>query len=677
MADRNRMSIDDLWALQRIGVPTLSPDGQRACVAVTRYDMEENKGRTRLHLLSIGGDRARVLTRGENDTDPQWSPDGEWIAFAGKRGDDEEAQVYLISPDGGEAKRLTSIATGAGMLRWFPDGKRMAFISWVWPDLKGEKAQAARYKEHKEAKVKAHVSERMSYRYWDHWMTDGREPHVLCVDVATGRTRDLLHGTGLCLPIQDPAVEHFDLSPDGRELALTIDVADEPKWGNDFDIAVVNVGDRKPKWTNLTAGSKRSNSDPRYSPDGKSIAWLSADLRRSLDDQARLVVHDRSSGTRRTLLPRWDRRPAHIAWSPDSQALYFLAEDQARQPLWRIGLGERTAKKIAGEGTVQGFAQSADGSRIAFLRSTLATPPAVFACKPDGGEAVRIESLNDKLLGKLRLGAAKEFEIKGWGGESMHMWVVYPPEFDAKKKWPLLHLIHGGPHSAWPDFFHFRWNAHLFAAQGYVTVCANYHGSTGWGQAYIDSITGRFGQKEFADVEAATDFLLAQGYIDGERLFASGGSYGGYMVAYMNGHTTRYRAYVCHAGCYDWMSMMATDVFAYFDRELGAHHWNDEARVMKQSPHHYAGKFKTPTLVIHGELDYRVPATQGLQYFATLKTLEVPARLLHFPDENHWILKPQNARLWAREFLGWLQRWDVKKKQKQAAGGAEEVQRGP
>src|SRR5262249_19329340 len=170
--------------------------------------------------------------------------------------------------------------------------------------------------------------------------------------------------------------------------------------------------------------------------------------------------------------------------------------------------------------------------------------------------------------------------------------------------------------------------------------------------------TGRLGEKEYADVEAATDFLLAQGYIDGERLFASGGSYGGYMVAYMNGHTSRYRAYVCHAGCYDWMSMMATDVFAYFDRELGAHHWDDEARVMKQSPHHYAAKLKTPTLVIHGELDYRVPATQGLQYFATLKTLQVPARLLHFPDENHWILKPQNSRLWTREFLGWLARWD-------------------
>jgi dipeptidyl aminopeptidase/acylaminoacyl peptidase len=307
---------------------------------------------------------------------------------------------------------------------------------------------------------------------------------------------------------------------------------------------------------------------------------------------------------------------------------------------------------------VGAIALSGDGRRIVFNRSTMNGPPALYACGSDGSATLAIDSFNDKLLAGLRLGPVKEFTIKGWGGEAVQMWVTYPPNFDPRRKWPLLQMVHGGPHSAWTDMFHFRWNSHVFAAQGYVVASVNYHGSTGWGEKYIESIVGRYGEKEYADVEAATEFLLRQRYIDRQRLYASGGSYGGYMVAYMNGHTKRYRAYVCHAGCYDWMSMMATDVYLYFDRELGAHHWENEAKVMKQSPHHYAKQFRTPTLVLHGEQDFRVPATQALQYYDTLKTLRVPARLVYFPDENHWILKPQNSRLWFNEFIGWLARWD-------------------
>jgi dipeptidyl aminopeptidase/acylaminoacyl peptidase len=236
------------------------------------------------------------------------------------------------------------------------------------------------------------------------------------------------------------------------------------------------------------------------------------------------------------------------------------------------------------------------------------------------------------------------------------MLVTYPPGFDARRKWPLLHTIHGGPHAAHEDVWHFRWNTQVFAGLGYVVAAVNYHGSSGFGQKFLETITTRYGEKEMADIEAGTDFLLRQRYIDRQRLTATGGSYGGFMVAYMNGHTDRYRAYVCHAGCYDWVSMMATDGYRFFADELGAWHWNDEARVMRQSPHHYVRNAKTPTLVIHGELDYRVPATQALQYYDTLKAKDVPARLVYFPDENHWILKPRNSLLWYREFFAWLER---------------------
>ena len=294
---------------------------------------------------------------------------------------------------------------------------------------------------------------------------------------------------------------------------------------------------------------------------------------------------------------------------------------------------------------------------IAFDRSAASHPPRLFAAAGDGSGERAIEHLNEALLARHAMGETREFTVKGWGGEPVQVFVTYPPDFDPARKWPLLHSIHGGPHAAHHDGWHFRWNAQVFAGTGHVVVAVNYHGSSGFGQRFLETITTRYGEKEMADVEAATDFLLRKGYIDRERLVATGGSYGGFMVAYMNGHTDRYRAFVCHAGCYDWVSMMATDGYRFFGEELGAFHWEDEARVLKQSPHHHVGAAKTPTLVIHGELDYRVPATQALQYYNTLKAKGVPARLVYFPDENHWILKPKNSRLWYREFFDWIARF--------------------
>ena len=654
-AKKRPLSVEDLWSIKRIGSPTLSPDGLIACAAVTAYDMDKNEGRTELWLFPTDGGKARRLTAGDKDSEPCWSPDGKRIAFAAKRKDDEEPQIYLIAPDGGEAQRLTTLSTGVAGLRWFPDGKRIAFISWVWPDLKGDKEQAKRKKERKDAKVKAHLTERPEYRFWDHWLTDGRVPHVLVADVVTGKCRDLLGGTGLTLQPWEPSAELYDISPDGRELALTVDLAPEPGMMNETDIVTVSVANARRR--TLTADSGFGDANPRYSPDGRHLVWNSYNLKRAFNDQGRLTLYERRSGRTRRLAPKLDRATAKHAWSPDGTGLYLLIEDRGRQGLHRLGLRDELPKPIAAGGMIAGFALSKDGRRIAFDRASLSHPPALFAIQSDARGERPIETLNRALLARARLGAVRELTIKGWGGRPIQLWVTYPPNFDPKKKWPLLHSIHGGPHAAHLDGWHFRWNMQVFASQGHVVAGVNYHGSAGFGQQFIESITGNYGVKEFADTEAATDYLLRQGYIDRKRLLATGGSYGGYMVAYMNGHTDRYRAFICHAGCYDWVSMMATDGYRFFAKELGAFHWDNPARVMKQSPHHYARRFKTPTLVIHGELDYRVPATQALQYYNTLHAKRVPARLVYFPDENHWILKPQNSRLWYREFFGWVKRY--------------------
>ena len=654
------LSVESLWALKRIGTPTLSPDGRLACAPVTTYDMDSNEGTTELWLFPTGmaggpALRTRRLTSGDKDSDPRWSPDGRNIAFTAKRKDDAEPQVYVIASDGGEATRLTSLATGAGHLKWFPDSRRIAFVSWVWRDLASDAAQGKRLKERKEAKVKAHVTERAEFRFWDHWLTDGREPHLFTCDVPSGRTRDVFAGTGMALPPWELAADQFDIAPDGREIAFQADLADEPGMMNALDIVTLDLA--KGRTRVLTADTGTSDAGPVYSPDGRHLAFTSYDIKRAFNDQGHLTLLERRGEAMRALAPKFDRGVQHVAFTADSQALLFIAEDRGRAGVWRLPLDADLPAETVRGGAVSGYAASADGGVLAFARSTAMHPPALFAARADGGGERAIETLNRGVLARHAMGEVREFTVKGWHDEPVQVFVTYPPSFDPSRQWPLLHSIHGGPHAAHQDSWHFRWNTHVMAGEGYVVACVNYHGSSGFGQKFLETITGRYGEKEFADVEAATDFLLRQRYIDRNRLCASGGSYGGYMVAYMNGHTDRYRAYVCHAGCYDWVSMMATDGYKFFAEELGAYHWDDEPRVLRQSPHHYFRNARTPTLVIHGELDYRVPATQGLQYYDSLKAKSVPARLVYFPDENHWILKPQNSRLWYGEFFAWLRRF--------------------
>jgi dipeptidyl aminopeptidase/acylaminoacyl peptidase len=657
------LDADALWSVKRIGAPTLSPDGRLACASVTTYSIERNAGTTELWLYPTGfgaqaqraASKPRRLTAGDKDGDPQFSPDGSRIAFTAKRKDDAEAQVYVIAPDGGEATRVTNLATGAAAIKWFPDGKRIAFVSWVWPDLAARSAQAKRYKERKDAKVKAHVTERAEYRYWDHWLTDGREPHVFACDVATGRCEDLLAGTGLALQPWDPSPRHYDIAPDGREIALTIDPGPEPGMMNRCDLVVVDIVTRRVR--NLTGASGLSDEYPRYSPDGRRIAYVAFDTARAFNDQGHVRVLERRRGRGARVAPAFDRAASHIEWTPDGRALLSLVEDRGRVGVWRLPLSGDTPALLVRGGVVSGYARSADGGVLAYARDTAHYPPALFAAAGDGSGERQIESHNRALLARHALGDVREFSVAGWHGEPVQMFVTFPPGFDPKRKWPLMHSIHGGPHAAHHDGWHFRWNTQVFAGAGYVVAAVNYHGSAGFGQKFLETITGRYGEKELADVEAGTDHLLRRGYIDRRRLTATGGSYGGFMVAYMNGHTDRYRAFVCHAGCYDWVAMMATDGYRFFAKELGAFHWDDEARVLRQSPHHYVASAKTPTLVIHGELDYRVPAAQALQYFNSLKARGVAARLVYFPDENHWILKPRNSQLWYREFFAWLARF--------------------
>jgi len=654
------LTVEDLWAVKRPGAPSLSPDGAWAAVEIVSYSMAENNSTSDIWLLATGpatttgtsgSSQRRLTTHTARDSGPQWSPDGKWIAFTSRREGDEAAQIYLISPTGGEARRLTKLSTGASAVRWFADSKQIAFLSWVWPELKTDEEQAARAKERREAKVKAYVIEQTTFRYWDHWIADGRVPHVLVVNVETGEMRDVLAGSGVSLTMYDPGRDSFDISPDGKEFAFVADAAKDFGYRPNADVLTIPVAGGA--WKNLTEDNKAGDGTPRYSPDGKWLAYT-RNMIPSGPDRDRVVLINRASGAKRVLTEKWDRSAGTPVWSADSQKIYFTAEDQARVPVWMVGITGGEPKAVIQGGTNGSFDLSGDGKSAAFVRTTMNLPPTVFAAAADGSGERRIETFNAELESQWALGEVKSVTYKGWQGNPVQMWVIYPPNFDPKKKWPLLQIVHGGPHGAWMDQFHFRWNMQAFAAPGYVVVAVNFHGSTGWGDAFVDANTARYGATEMVDVENGTDTLIQEGYIDTERMAAAGGSYGGYMVAWMNGHTNRYKAYVCHAGVYDWVAQMASDYVRGRDRALGGFPWEEWEKVHAQSAHTFAKNFKTPTLVVHGEQDFRVPLTQGLAYYTTLRMLDVPTRLVYFPDENHWVLKAQNAKLWYAEFFGWI-----------------------
>jgi dipeptidyl aminopeptidase/acylaminoacyl peptidase len=663
MAPKDRrlrpITVDHLWQLERVAGCSLSPDGAQAVVSLTRHSMDDNKGHSTLWLLSTLGGRPRALTHcGEKDGQAAWSPKGDQIAFVAKREQegrkDDEPQLYLIAPDGGEARRAATVATGVDAFRWCPGGRQIVLVSWVWPDTKGAAAQAKRLKAFKERKESGYATGEALYRYWDHHLPMGRVPHLHLLDLASGKVRDLFEGTPFELARTEPDANCFDVSPDGRRAVFAFDPAPEKRIDGRYALAEIDL--RSGQVRVIARDAAWDFGAPRYSPDGDRIAFAASHQAIKHTMPSQLAVWDRETGAWEVVSAEWDHEvQAPLLWEVDGQALLFAAEQQGRCHLWRFDLPDRRAEVVLRGGWVHEFDKAA-GTVVA-VSDAATHPPQVRAVLP-GQDPRRIETFNDALLSRLDLGRVEETWITGALGDPVQVWLTYPPGFDSKQKVPLLQTIHGGPHTAFGDAWHWRWNAQVFAAQGQVVAGVNYHGSSGFGYAFKDSITHRWGELELQDVEASTSALLKKPWVDRSRVFAAGGSYGGYMVAWMNGHVEagRYAAYVCHAGCFDWTAMFADDAYCWHAKELGAWYWDDMAQVHRQSPHAYAGAMSTPTLVIHGALDYRVPDAQGLAYYNTLKARGVDARLLWFPDENHWVLKPRNSRLWYGEFFGWLDR---------------------
>ncbi len=652
---RRPMTFEDLWGFDRVGSPEVSPDGSLVAFTVARWSIEENKSDSDVWIVPADGSAPpKRLTWNEGpDGSPRFSPDGKRIAFVSKRGEGP-SQLFVLPLDGGEAERITDLPVSVSDPKWHPDGKRLLFLAETWPDLNDDfPAVKKRVEEHEKDKVKAKISENRLYRFWDRWVTDGRFPHFFGVDLETRAVRDLTPGMTRYMGLME-AGGGWDLSPDGAEIAFSANATEPPYRTLNYDVFVMPSSGGEA--INLTAENPADDGRPRYSPDGRFLLYGREDRPQWPPAYTRLALRDRRSGATTAPAAGWDKNPGDWSFTPDGKTILLHAEERGRVHLWALPVDGGTPRIVSRGGQVQGGAAAGAG-RVVFARETLHAPAEIFAARLDGSDERPLTAFAKERLAGLDLGTSESVTFRGADGDEVQMFVVYPPGFDPRKKWPLLQVLHGGPHGSSLDDWHWRWNVAMFASKGYVVATPNFHGSMGEGQAFAESIVGAHGGKPFEDVMKATDALVLRGFVDEKRMAVLGGSYGGYLTSWTVGHTKRFRAAVVHAGVYDLMAQFASDATWGRSTNYGAGPWEDPARIDLWSPNRFAGGIETPTLVLHGDRDYRVPSTQGLELYGVLVAKGVPTRLVFFPDENHWILKPQSARLWWTEVFAWLERW--------------------
>jgi len=654
-ATKHPITFDDIIKMHRLSEPQISPDGKWVAYTVATPDMDANRNVTNIWLVSTAGGASTQLTQSGHDSSPVWSPDGSTIAFLSSRSG--EAQVYLLSLEGGEAQRLTKLSTGAGLVKWSPGGKTIAFTSSVYPDCKDDECNQKRDEEKEKNKVKAHVAEHLLYRHWTHW-NEGKRSHLFVIP-ADGSTapRDLTPGADFDVPPDERGGPgDINFSPDSKEICFTAvtDKMEAISTNGDLFTAPVAGGEIQRITT-----QRGFDGEPVYSPDGKYIAYHAQLEREYESDRWRVMLYDRQTGKIENLTEGFDRSADELAWSADSKSIYFTAENETEKPLYQMAARPGAEpKKILADTYNVFFSLSGAGKIMAFERTSLTSPAEVFTASGDGSNVRQLTHHNDAILASLEMNPSETFWFDGAEGTKVEAMLIRPPKFDARKKYPLLVLLHGGPQTMWSNSWGYRWNEEVFAASGYVMLMINRRGSTGYGQKFTDEITNDWGGKAYLDVMDGVDYALKKyPFIDGTRMAAAGGSYGGYMADWIATHNGRFKAIISHAGVYDKVAMYATDELWFEEHDMQGTPWSNPDSYRKWAPVSYAGqlgKFKTPTLVICGERDYRVPYTQSLEFFNALQRQEVPSKLVVFPDEGHWILKPQNAQFWYKTFLDWL-----------------------
>nr|HEX4314131.1 S9 family peptidase [Kofleriaceae bacterium] len=656
------LTIEDMLAMQRISDPAVSPDGKWVAFTVRDTDYEANRGRSDIYMTATDGtgSATRMTTSPDSDSDPSWSSDGKWIYFMSSRGG--SSQVWRIGATGGEAEAVTKLPVDVDGYKLFPDGKRLALVARVWPDAK-TLADSAKHDDDKaKSKVHAHIATELLYRHWDTW-NDGKTSHLFAWDASKpADARDLTPGSTSDVP-PGPfgGMDQISIAPDGRVVAFVQRVGGrESAWTTNTDVFLV-PSDGRGAPIDLTVANKAYDFSPTFSPDGKTIAVLAMARPGFEADRQRITLYDAASRQSKVIANDWDRSPASVTWSADGKTIYTSAEDLGLQPIFAIDVATGKPTKVSDKGTNSD--PRVAGSRIVFAKDTLVQPTELFAANPDGSGLKQITHFNDARAAKIAWGAYEQFSFAGAKGDKVYGYVVKPANFSGGGKVPVAFLIHGGPQGSFGDHFHYRWNPEVFAGHGYAVVMIDFHGSTGYGQAFTDAISGDWGGAPFDDLMKGLDAAVAKySFLDNDRVAALGASYGGYMINWINGNTNRFKALVCHDGIFDTrMGYYDTEELWFPEWEHRGTPWDKPEEFSKFNPAEKVGNWKTPELVIHGGQDFRIPESHGMAAFTALQRRGIASKFIEFPDENHWVLKPQNSKLWHDEVLAWIDRWTAKR----------------
>ncbi len=652
-------SFNDLMKIRRVGDPQISPDGKNVAFTVGDVNMSANKTLTQIYTVSIDGSNLKQITKGDkSNSSPRWSPDNTKIAFA------SGGQIWTMNPDGNLATQITKISTGAGNPVWSPNGKMIAFSSEVYPECDSDECNQKRDAEAENGKVKAHVTERLLYRHWTEWR-DTKRTHVFVVGSAGGAARDVTPGDFDAPPYAASTGNDYAFSPDSKEIAFlkNPDKVEAVSTNSDIFIASLNGGTPR----NITISNKGYDASPAYTPDGKYIVYRSQATEGFESDRWRVMRFNRNNGETVELTQNFDFQADEFTISPNSKIVYLTATKRGNSLIYSVPLEPdfrlKTSifvKPLIEDNFISNLSVSPDGKSLFFLESSMSNPPIIMRGDSDGGGVGSVTTGNNDTTFPKRLQKPEEVEWKGAENQNIHGFLLKPANFDASKKYPLLVLIHGGPQGAWNDNWSYRWNPQIFANSGYVVFMPNPRGSIGYGQKFTNEISGDWGGKAYVDImNGVADVLKKNAYLDKDRIGAAGASYGGYMIDWILGHNDdsrfKFKALVSHAGVFNLESMAGvTEELWFVNYEFKGMPWENAVNYEKWSPSKFVKNFNTPTLVTAGEIDYRVPVDQDYQLFTALQLKNVPSKLIVFPDEGHWIAKPQNSEFWYKNVLDWF-----------------------
>lgn len=683
--EQRLMTHEDLIAMKRMGVFAPSPDGRQVVVQVQEYSYDRPNADGDLWLVDVAGKQAprRLTTTDGLESSPAWHPDGNSIVFTARRGDGP-SQVYLLNLNGGEAQQLTDLATGASAVQFSPDGQWISFLSRVYPDAGTHAENAARLHAARSRKDSARIITGFPYRTYGNQWFDGRVDHVMLMSADGGTVIDLLAATEARTDAGWSGVMEYDWAPDGSGLVFSasLDWNIQADRFDTKDLFWLPLVEGKPAAAELLVNRHTNDRNPVFSPDGRYLAWVGIwCCWGSLDDPVdgaagdggkvdinslpsyqdnRLMVRDMQTGQVTVLMEKWDRPPNPPVWSEDGKSLIFSANDLGHRQVYSIGIKEALAGEnpqvLTGPPGTWGSPKAAAG-RVFAPRQRSTYPPELFVVAQGQEQPRQLTELNTALLDQLAMVEAEEV-FWDHAGLKIQGWIVKPPHFDPARKWPLFLFPHGGPFGMHVDGYHFRWNAQLFAAQGYVVFMPNPTGSTGFGQKFAADVQGEWGGRVFDEVMSGVDHLLATySWVDGDAMVAASASYGGYFMNWLITQTDRFKAVFSHAGIWNFVSMTGTSIIAHYMLmdASGKPPWEDLEAFNKYSPHVHAAKIKTPTYVSHGGMDGGVPDGQAMELYWSLQRLGVPSKFIYFPDEGHWVLQPANSRIWYGELLRWMQ----------------------